>query len=328
MCVNASRPVDLREMTHADIDAGLRLCRLSHWNQVARDWRQFLDLTPGGAAVAVDDAGGVIGSVATMRYDAAHLAAETTFERNGSSPLGDDGGPLPPPNDSMAWIAMVLVDPVHRGCGIGTALLQHGLARAAEMTCAGLDATPLGQPLYERLGFQADAPLVRLQRVSTAAAWGGGGPDGDAAPPPDGIRPATAADLAAITTIDASVTGLDRRDMLAWLLEGAPGLAWVSEGTGGIDGALLGRPGHHAAQLGPIVAASEDVARALLGTCVAHHASTALFIDVADDRPGWREAVESLGFQVQRPFTRMYRGIARPATDTTRLFAIIGPEFG
>ena len=39
----------LRTMTTADIDGGLRLCRLSHWNQLARDWQQFLRLTPGGA---------------------------------------------------------------------------------------------------------------------------------------------------------------------------------------------------------------------------------------------------------------------------------------
>ena len=37
-------------MTNADVDAGLRLCRLSHWNQVARDWEQFLELAPDGAS--------------------------------------------------------------------------------------------------------------------------------------------------------------------------------------------------------------------------------------------------------------------------------------
>ena len=47
----------LRTMTESDVEAGLRLCRASHWNQLARDWQQFLRLTPGGATVAVDETG-------------------------------------------------------------------------------------------------------------------------------------------------------------------------------------------------------------------------------------------------------------------------------
>ena len=73
----------VREMTIADIPAGLALCRASHWNQTERDWQHFLTSAPRGALVAEHE-GKVVGSVATMPY-----------------------GPF-------TWISMVLVDPAVR----------------------------------------------------------------------------------------------------------------------------------------------------------------------------------------------------------------------
>lgn len=287
-------------MRAEDIDAGLRLCRQSRWNQLARDWQQFLDRTPGGAAVAVDSAGTVVGSVATMRYAALE----------GSK--------------ALAWIAMVLVDPAHRGGGIGTALLRHGLALTDDLPAVGLDATPLGQPLYEKLGFACDSRFVRMQRPGPTRTAQQSAP----APERSAVRPARAADLAAIASLDGTATGLDRREMLTWLHAGAPELAWVSEHGTHVSGFLLGRRGYAATHLGPLVAESEVIAAHLLRGCLGGHPGTAFFIDVADDRPGWRATVEALGFQVQRPFTRMYRGAWRPRQDVSRLFAIIGAEFG
>lgn len=293
--------VTLRPMGGEDIDAGLRLCRQSGWNQVARDWRQFLDRTPGGAVVAVDADGLVVGSVATIRYQA------------------PEDGP------SLAWIAMVLVDPAHRGGGIGTALLRRGLELTADLPAVGLDATPLGQPLYEKLGFVADSGFARLQRPGPPI----GPPQrGEPVRPEPGIRHAVMTDLDAIAALDVSATGLERSAMLSWLLEGSPDLAFVSESDSGIDGVLLGRVGFNAVHVGPLIAGSDIVAARLLRACMAQHASTAFFIDVAADQPGWQATVEALGFAVQRPFTRMYRGQWRPDGNRSRLFAIIGPEFG
>src|SRR5690606_37291268 len=57
----------LRPMTLDDIPAGLRLCRASRWNQIARDWEHFLRVNPGGA-LALQKDGQVVGTVATLRY--------------------------------------------------------------------------------------------------------------------------------------------------------------------------------------------------------------------------------------------------------------------
>ena len=97
--------VDFREMGPADIEAGLRLCRASHWNQVRRDWEVFLQLSPHRCLVAVKDAQ-VVGTAATMRYEG-----------------------------RFAWVAMVLVDPDARGRGIGTRLVREALALLTDVPC-------------------------------------------------------------------------------------------------------------------------------------------------------------------------------------------------
>ena len=80
--------------------------------------------------------------------------------------------------------------------------------------------------------------------------------------------------------------------------------------------------------LGPLVAASSDAAIALLTAPLTACRDRDVFVDVADSQAGWRLVLDSLGFQPQRPFTRMYRGAPPLAADERRLFAIIGPEFG
>lgn len=283
-------------MTLADVEAGLRLCRLSQWNQLARDWSRFLELTPHGAAVAEDDTGLIVGSMATMRY--------------ASVPAGP----------GAAWIAMILVDPAVRGRGVGTALLHEALARLSDVPIVGLDATPLGRPLYTKLGFHVDSGITRLSRLAASARFelGAG----------TGVRAAAPADDEAIATLDAQVTGLDRRAMLTWLREGAPELAWVMDRAGRIDGLVLGRRGHGFTQLGPVVATNTDTALRLLRAALAAAGHGPVIVDAADARASFRGGLEALGFTAQRPLARMYRGTARPGGDPTGLFAIIGPEFG
>ncbi len=116
--------------------------------------------------------------------------------------------------------------------------------------------------------------------------------------------------------------------MLEWLQDGAPEFAWVADGADGLEGAVLGRHGHAACHLGPVIASSTDVALGLVRACLASHADRPFFLDVVDARPRWRTGVEALGFDPQRPFARMYRGAWRPRGDARLLFAGIGPEFG
>ena len=131
-------------MTAADIPAGLRLCRLAGWNQLAADWALLLHLSADACLVA-DEGDNVVGTATAVRYDS-----------------------------RLAWIGMILVDPAVRGRGIGTRLLREVLRAVEGMPLVGLDATPAGKPLYRKFGFVCQGPLVRLEattiKVAPAAA--------------------------------------------------------------------------------------------------------------------------------------------------------------
>jgi len=122
--------VSIREMTPADVAAGLALCRVSDWNQTEEDWRFLLTEAPRGALVAEEE-GRVIGTVATLPYG------------------------------SFTWISMVLVDPAARGRHVGTSLLQRGLALVGADATARLDATPSGEVIYRTIGFASEYRLAR-----------------------------------------------------------------------------------------------------------------------------------------------------------------------
>lgn len=132
----------LRVMTADDIDAGMRLKEIAGWNQTRSDWERFLRASPRGCFVAEVN-GTVVGSVTTMGYQG-----------------------------RFAWIGMVLVDPAARGQGIGTALLHKAVTYLDEirLPCVKLDATPLGKPLYEKLGFVSEYELARWQLEREARA--------------------------------------------------------------------------------------------------------------------------------------------------------------
>ena len=273
-----------------DIPAGLRLCREANWNQVAADWEFFLASSPDGCRVAIDDADKVVGSVATIRY-------------------GDD----------FSWIAMVLVDPLHRGKGIGRQLLKEALEVIGEATTARLDATPAGRAVYVPLGFREEYGLQRMERPATVRLKAD---TTDIA----AVRQMSNADFNDVVKHDRGVFGADRRVLLEMCRREAPEYAWAI-GDGGIDGYLFGRRGYSFEQLGPLVARDESTARVLAAACLSTHADRAFIIDTPLCA-SWSAWLVSAGFTLQRPFTRMHRGNRAFRERVDQMFAIAGPEFG
>src|SRR6185369_3671432 len=104
----------------------------------------------------------------------------------------------------------------------------------AEAPCVGLDATPLGEPLYRRYGFVADYSLARTKAtVDCARLPESAGP----------ARPMRESDLEGVCRWDREVFGADRGGVLASLFARAPECAWVADGAGGVKGYTFGRPG-------------------------------------------------------------------------------------
>ncbi len=240
------------------------------------------------AALVAVEKGSVIGTVATLPYG------------------------------SFAWISMVLVDPAARGRGIGTLLLHRGLALVPPGVTARLDATPAGEAIYRKLGFAAEYRLARL--------FIGARPRGAERAP--GARPLVCGDWRQLLDMDADAFGASRASLLERLAADAPEYAWVVERRGRLHGYLLGRHGHVREHLGPLVADSAETADLLLDACLAKHPDRNVFLDVPDDQQAWRARLASIGFAVERPFLRMYRGRLTPAGERSRMYAIAGPEFG
>jgi GNAT superfamily N-acetyltransferase len=275
-------------MRPSDIGDGLRLCRASGWNQIARDWAQFLAMEPDGARVA-ECAGRVVGTVATVRYDR-----------------------------QFAWIGMVLVDPAARGQGIGTLLLDQAAALLADMPMVRLDATPAGYGIYVKRHFTEECRLRRLQATIPSGLERSGGE----------ARPMTDRDLPDVIALDEQVFGASRAAMLRWAWNGAPEYAWVAERDGAIQGFTFGRHGYDSEYLGPLVAVDEETARVLAATCLRGHAGRQFVIDAPSHTPAWNRSLAEMGFREQRTLIRMSTGAAAIPGDPSRQFAILGPEFG
>jgi GNAT superfamily N-acetyltransferase len=279
-------------MQEEDLSRGLSLSRAAGWNQTLADWRYLLSLGPGLFRVGVAD-GRVVATGGAVRY-----------------------------GEALAWICMILVDPVVRGRGLGARIFDEvkgrceGEMRARRLRAVGLDATPGGRRIYVQRGFTDGPGLVRMRVESKAPAQ-----------PSGAVRAVAARDLEAILAFDREVFGADRGAVLRWARAGAPELAWCVYAGSRLRGYCFGRRGDHSEHVGPVVAEDGAAALDLVRACLATARDRPLVVD-ARVEPSWLAALGEMGFREQRPFTRMYLGEARPPARPALEPAVLGPEFG
>jgi GNAT superfamily N-acetyltransferase len=277
----------LRVMTLADIPAGMRLKDLAGWNQTPEDWQRFLQSNPEGCFVAESE-GAVCGTVTTIVYE-----------------------------ERLAWIGMVLVDPKHRGQGIGTQLLERAIGHlnARHIPTIKLDATPQGKPIYERLGFVTEFEIERWTLARQIRAM-----------PTE--RQIGKSELQQILELDRIVFGADRRNLLASLDQSAPEFTLAVPRGNNIAAYSLGRRGARADHLGPWMAEDESEALQILDEFLRRSARDTVFVDCLKSNPFAGDLLRSHHFQVARPLTRMVRGSNAHHGRPDLLCAILGPEFG
>ncbi len=164
----------LRKLTTADISGALALSTEAGWNQTADDWRMLIELSPQGC-IAIEVEGEVVSTATLTCY-----------------------------GTKLAWIGMVLTRIKYRGRGFAMRLLKEclGLADELGIESVKLDATNLGQPLYEKLGFRAEQPVERWWRAGRE----------DAMPP--SVPPPSSNDW---QSADQNAFGVDRSALLAML---------------------------------------------------------------------------------------------------------------
>jgi GNAT superfamily N-acetyltransferase len=279
--------IRVRGMTEGDVPLGMELKRHAGWNQTEADWQRLLALEPDGCFVA--------------ELDGTPSATLTTCVFG-----------------AVAWIAMVLVRPQVRGRGLAKALLAHALEYLDRrgVRSIRLDATPMGEPLYTRLGFVVQYPLCRYEGVLPPAR-------GQLVP---FVEPAQPGHYGELVRRDQEVTRTDRGKLLLRLFTERPGAVRVVRRSGQVAGFLTERPGTEALQIGPCVATA-DAGPLLLLDAFERHAGQRVYLDVPAPNGRALTLAAERGLTMQRQLVRMVRGTPLEE-NTAELWASSGPEKG
>lgn len=283
--------VEIRPFQDADLPFAERLSAAAGWNQTSADWLRFQLLSAGGMFVAVQQQV-VCGTVACFAFG------------------------------RVGWIAMMLVDEPYRGRGIGRRLMEFALQHlgANDVDCIRLDATPLGRPLYEKMGFVEEYTLTRFGGCVLA-------PNKPTAPSDTVLEDLTQEEWETCMLLDATCLTVDRRRLLSCLFQESPRSLLGAKQEGRLVGYLTARPGRLATFLGPGVALDESAGAALLKEQFWRHRGMALLVDIPNSQSTAYELAESSGLTARRALTRMRRG----SVCTERLSSLwcsSGPEKG
>ncbi len=219
--------------------------------------------------------------------------------------------------ERVAWTGMVLVDREFRGQGISKAMLTHTFMLLKDIPSIKLDATPAGHPVYRKLGFIDECILFRMTRQ------GGLFDVNDDRP-----EPMKNAHLGEAVSLDASTFGSRRESLVGYLAASAPELMWMIREDHKIKGFILGRHGSKFTQIGPLCAANEKDAMALVAAALGNSKDRPVLADVPGEKVVFRKWLESAGFVTQRPFTRMYLEKNPFPGKSSLQYLISGPEFG
>ncbi|HTQ96957.1 MAG TPA: GNAT family N-acetyltransferase [Candidatus Acidoferrum sp.] len=281
----------IRVMTEDDIPGGLRLNTVCGWNQTGADWLRFLRQSPQGCFVMESDAN-IVGTATTISYE-----------------------------DRFAWIGMVLVDPDFRNKGIGTQLLHKTIEYLDHFNIPTmkLDATPLGKPLYAKLGFVTEYEVERwiLKRAISPTLT-----------TRNNLNQIAPTQLAEILELDKKIFGADRSFLLRSLQEQSPEFAAASWSNGAPQAYSFGRHGLFADHLGPWMASSSTTAEEVLKNFLVRSTRDKLIVDCMKANVMAVDLLTQHGFSVARPLTRMVRGPNTYPGMPGSLCAILGPEFG
>jgi GNAT superfamily N-acetyltransferase len=283
----------LIDIAAADLDQLHALSIGVGWPHRAEDW-QFLRDNGRGIA-ALDEIGRVLGSAMWF-------------------PQGED----------FATVGMVITSPRLQALGTGQWLMQHVLGECGTRALR-LNSTRAARRLYLSLDFQPVKTVYQCQGEAVS------GLETPALPAGTVLRAIDAKDLAAAIALDAVAYGAPRSDLMAALFE-------KSQTTGlWRDGRLVafafcrrfGR-GH---VVGPLVAASDEAAIAVLAPHVADHAGTFLRLDTHLEGGAFRGFVADAGMAVFDTVTTMTHGgtFADPNAaepDLPRTYAMVSQAYG
>jgi len=280
----------IRSMRPEDVRHGMSLSTSEGWNQTENDWRLLIE-NPGNICIQAEVHGKVIGTTAAINY------------------AGEE-----------AWIGMVLVDKDHRGRGVSKALLTGIFQKLSTYPSIKLDATPAGRPVYQKFGFRDEYQIARMVRTHPNNL--------PLQENVDDIEPVQTKDTEEIIALDKMVFGVERRQLIEYLIKEYPAKAWLIKRNNRIAGFVLGRDGNRFHHIGPLVAFHISDAKALIARAIRTLKDQSIVVDVLFDKRELVEWLNEVGFARMRHFIRMYKENNPFPGEPGKLFLICGPEFG
>ncbi len=278
----------IRKLKLEDIPEAMKLVLAEGWNQTENDWKLFIENPDNHCKCMVVDRQ-LIGTATSYRF-----------------------------SGNLAWISMVLVDKKFRGRGFGKILTESVLAELKDCKSVKLDATPAGEKVYEKLGFNKEYSISR---------WICDSFDATVNSNPE-ISEIKDQDIISAIEFDKNTFGARRAEIIKSFTENFSMMCRILKSEGKISGISLGRKGNRYFQIGPVSATSDSIAKELIASTLnvlKHHS---VIIDVLDDKFELTNWLTELGFQRKRQFWRMYLNDNSYSGTTTQQFAICGPEFG
>lgn len=218
---------------------------------------------------------------------------------------------------AFAYVGLMGVRREFQRQGVGLALMQHILTwlDQAGANRVVLDASPLGQPLYEKLGFFAGEEVYILQRQTGGLTF----------QRPAEIQPLSLQNLDLITASDKRAFGVDRSGLLQALLETYPRRAFLlNDGQEGVSGYLIAQE----KRIGPWIMENAATAEVLLKAALSLPFDGKVSVVVPGENADALALLQRYAFKTVRVNRHMVRGSDMPASRREKIFAQASLSFG
>ena len=218
----------------------------------------------------------------------------------------------------FTYIGPLGTHPNFQRLGIGFALMEHllGWLDGQGVTRVALDASLMGQPIYESLGFVACDQVNIFQRQS----------DEPISQPPSGVHHLSLQNLDLVTATDKEAFGTDHGRLLKALLEAYPQRSFfLKDGQGKINGYLIAQEKNIGSWVSKTTADAELLLKAALSL---PFSNGAISVIVPSENTEAGALLSHFGFERVRVLRHMVRGSKTPAGQRANVYGQASPSLG
>lgn len=229
------------------------------------------------------------------------------------------GGSLVSYGGAFGFMGLFIVKPEFRSQGIGRQLWLHRrdhlLSRLKEGASIGMDGVVDMQPFYNKGGFEIAFRDERYEAVGRSFSI---------SPFVSSMREA---DFPEVSGLDLECFGFARPDFLrAWLAQ-PDARSFVYRNASGFQGFTLMRKTQVGYKIGPLFAASLEVAKDLYEACLDSARGEPVYLDIPVSNPDAISLVREYGAEYVFECARMYYG-SPPDVPIQKIFGITTFELG